>query len=78
MGFRPFPACYKPEMDFTPALNEEGNNRFQQSIGILRWAIELGRVDILTEITCLSQHLVEPREGHLVAIYKKLKYLDMC
>ncbi len=40
--------------------------------------MELGRVDTLTEVNCLSQHLAEPREGHRVAVYKILKYLDIC
>ena len=39
--------------------------------------MELGRVDTLTEVICLSQYLAEPREGHRVAVYKILKYLDM-
>ena len=38
---------------------------FQQLIGVLRWSIELGRIDIMTEVSCLSQHLFSPREGHL-------------
>jgi len=61
----------------TPVLDEEKSNRFQQLIGILRWAIELGRIDILTEVSCLSQHLAEPREGHLIAVYKIFKYLSL-
>jgi len=61
-GLRPYPACYRPEIDVTPVLDEERTNRFQQLIGILRWAIELGRIDILTEVSCLSQHLAEPNE----------------
>jgi len=73
-GLRPYPACYRPEVDVTPVLDEERTNRFQ---GILRWAIELGRIDILTEVSCLSQYLAEPREGHLVAIYKIFKYLSL-
>ena len=75
-GLRPYPASYRPEMDVTPTLDEEGTTKFQQLIGILRWAIELGRVDILTEVSCLSQHLAEPRDGHLIAVYKIFKYLD--
>jgi len=67
-GLRPYPSCYRPELDVSTTLDEEETNRFQQLIGILRWAIELGRVDILTEVSCLSQHLAEPREGHLVAV----------
>jgi len=45
-------------------------NRFQQLIGILRWSIELGRIDILTEVSCLSQ-------GHVIAVYKVFKYLSL-
>ena len=33
-------------------------------------------MDILTEVSCLSQHLAEPRDGHLIAAYKIFKYLD--
>jgi len=64
-------------VDTTPVLDEESTNRFQQLIGILRWAIELGRIDILTEVSCLLQHLAEPREGHLIAVYKIFKYLNL-
>jgi len=71
-GLRPYPSSYRSEVDVTQVLDEEKTNRFQQLIGILRWAIELGRVDILTEVCCLSQHLVEPREGHLIAVYNFL------
>ena len=77
-GLRPYPASYRPEMNVTPTLDEEGTNRFQQLIGILRWSIELGRIDILTEVSYLSQHLAEPRDGHLIAVYKIFKYLDVC
>jgi len=65
-------------VDVTQVLDEEKTNRFQQLIGILRWAIELGRVDILTEVSCLSQHLAEPKEGHLISVYKIFKYLNQC
>ena len=77
-GLRPYPASYRPEIDVTSTLDEDGKTKFQQLIGILRWAIELGRVDILTEVSCLSQHLAEPRDGHLLAVYKIFKYLDAC
>jgi len=76
-GLRPYPACYRPEIDVTPVLDEERTNQFQRLIGILRWAVELGRIDILTEVSCLSQHLAETREGHLVAVYKIFKYLSL-
>ena len=71
-SLRPYPSSYRPEVDVTQVLDEEKTNRFHQLIRILRWAIELGRVDILTEVGCLSQHLAEPREGH----NKIFKYLS--
>ena len=74
-GERPFPAQYRPEVDTTPVLSEEKQPRYLQLIGILRWAIELGRVDILTEVSVLSQHQCSPREGQLNALYRIFWYL---
>ena len=73
-GKRPFPATYRPELDTSPEL--EDITKYQQYIGVLRWACELGRIDILTEVSVLSQHLCNPREGHLDAIYRIFNYLD--
>ena len=42
---------------------------------MLRWSIELRRIDILTEASCLSQHLCSPREGHLDEVYRIFRYL---
>ena len=44
-------------------------------IGQLRWAVEIGRVDILLEVALLSQHLALPREGHLEQALRVLGYL---
>lgn len=76
-GKRPFPSTYRPEIDVSKELDEKSTNLFQQYIGILRWSIELGRIDIYTEVSCLSQHLCNPREGHLLAIYKIFRYLQV-
>ena len=50
-------------------------SRFLQLIGILRWAIELGRLDIFVEVSQLSQHQALPRRGHLEALYHIFAYL---
>ena len=76
-GKRPYPLSYRPEIDVTKELNPQLLNRYQQLIGTLRWAIELGRIDIYTEVSCLSQHLCNPREGHLLAVYKIFRYLQV-
>jgi hypothetical protein len=56
--------------------DEEHSPRFRQIIGILRWATELGRIDILTEVSMLSQYQASPREGHLEALYWIVNYLS--
>ena len=48
---------------------------YQSQIGILRWAVELGRVDIITEVSTLASHLALPREGHLDALFQIYAYL---
>ena len=44
-------------------------------IGILRWAVELGRINIIIEVTLLSSFNTSPREGHLEAAYQIFEYL---
>jgi hypothetical protein len=39
--------------------------QFQELIGQLRWAVKIGRVDILPEVLILSSCLAMPRAGHL-------------
>ena len=50
--------------------------RYQQLIGILRWDVELGRVDINYEVSCLSSHLAMLRVGHLEAVYNIFGYIS--
>jgi hypothetical protein len=61
----PFAGVYKPELDESPELDPTRANFYQSQIGILRWCVELGRIDIITEISMLSTYLCLPREGHL-------------
>ena len=75
-GKRPYPSSYRPEMDVTPELDAESMNRYQQYIGVLHWAIELDRINVNTKLSCLSQHLASPREGHMHAVYKIFRYLQ--
>lgn len=66
---QPYPKGYRPEIDVSDELDEKGIHIFQELIGILWWAVELGRVDIMTEVSCLSQHLCAPQVGHLDTAY---------
>ena len=71
----PFPSNYRPELDVTPELSPDMASRFMQLIGILRWAVELGQLDVFHELSQLSQHQALPREGHLEALYHMFAYL---
>jgi hypothetical protein len=67
---------YRLELDISPDLDDDLATRFQQMIGILRWAIELGRIDFITEVSHLSSHNVSPRAGLLEAAFQVFENLD--
>jgi len=54
-------------VDVLPLLDSMLTTRFQNGLGVLRWIVELGRIDIMTEVSMLSAHNAMPREGHLEA-----------
>ena len=64
-----------PELDGTPELDDEERTYYQELIGILRWATELGRVDILYEVSILSQYQSASRQGHMEQIMHIFGYL---
>jgi hypothetical protein len=67
---------YQPELDVTDELDSELLSRYSQLIGILRWMVELGRINIYHEVSVLSQYLALPRQGHLEAVYHIFAYLN--
>ena len=71
----PFRGDYRPEIDFTPELNPTEAAYFQSLIGVLRWIVELGRVDITCEVSELASMMAMPREGHLDQVYHVFAYL---
>ena len=44
----------------TEELEEDEASYYHSLIGVLRWIVELGRVDINTEVSMLSSHLALP------------------
>ena len=42
---------------------------------ILLWAVELGRIDIFTEFTEMSQYSVSPRLGNIEGLYNMFEYM---
>jgi hypothetical protein len=72
-----FAGGYTPELDESPDLDPTRANFYQSQIGTLRWSVELGRIDIITEVSMLSNYLFLPREGHLEAFFHVFAYLGL-
>ena len=71
----PLPSAYRPELDVTPELNASDASYYMSLIGVLRWIVELGRVDICLECSLMSSHLALPRKGHLDNVLRIFSHL---
>ena len=71
----PMSSGYRPEIDTSDELGTDDITFFQEIIGILRWMIELGRVDILFEVSLLSSYQASPRLGHLLQALHIVAYI---
>lgn len=71
----PFTMDCEPELDTSPELGPDLASFYMAQIGVLRWILELGRVDIATEVSLLSSHSAMPREGHLDAMLHLFAHL---
>ena len=71
----PMQLTYRPELGILPELSTEESSYYQSLIGVLRWIVELGRIDICLEVSMMSSHLALPREGHLEQVFQIFVYL---
>ena len=71
----PLMTSYRPELDVSPELTPRDSAYYQSLIGILRWIVELGRIDICLEVSMMSSHLAMPRKGHLDQVLHIFAYL---
>ena len=69
-------SSFVPELDGTPELEPDDHRFYQEMIGMLRWATELGRVDVLYEVSLLSQYQASPRQGHMEQVLHVFAFLD--
>jgi hypothetical protein len=70
------PSGYRPELDASNYCNCDEGNYYQQKIGVLRWAVELGRIDIAVEVSMLASYSVAPRIGHFDALLHVFAHLN--
>jgi hypothetical protein len=73
----PFPVDYDPSTDLSEILDPECSSFYQHLIGVMRWMVELGRIDIATKVSMLSSYLACPREGHLENALHVMGYLQL-
>jgi len=71
----PMTTGYRPELDVTELLDPQTANYYQSLIGVLRWTVEIGRIDITTEVSMLAACMAMPRKGHLFAVFRVFAYL---
>ena len=59
----PFPGDYEPKLDTTPILNPELLSWYASLIGMLRWMVEISRVDIITEVLKMASQMASLTSG---------------
>jgi hypothetical protein len=64
----PFAADYEPEIDESELLDPDLALWYASLIGMLRWMVEIGRVEIITRVSLMASQMAMPREGHLDAV----------
>jgi hypothetical protein len=75
-SYTPLPVDYKPELNVSTALKSDGAQNYQELIGVLHWAVEIGRVDVILEASLMSAHLALPLVEHLEAMHRMFGYLE--
>ena len=68
-------STYEPELDVTQKLEASDTSYYQSIIGVLRWIVKLGCVDICLEVSMMSFHLALPKRGHLDQVFQIFVYL---
>jgi hypothetical protein len=71
----PFTSGYHCEVDATSELDERRASYYHGQVGVLRWMVELGRIDIMVPVSMLASQIAAPRQGHLEQIFHLYAYL---
>ena len=71
----PMRSMYRPKLNISPELSTEESSYYQSLIGVLRWIVELGRINLCLEVSMMSSHQALPREGHLEQVFQIFTYL---
>jgi hypothetical protein len=73
----PFPVDYDPSTDLSDMLDPECSSFYQHLIGVMRWIVEFGQIDIATKVSMLSSYLACPHKGHFENALHAMGYLQL-
>ena len=73
----PFLVDYDPSTDLSDLLDPDCSSFYQHLIGVMIWMVELGCIDIATEVSMLSSYLACPCKGHLENALHVMGYLRL-
>ncbi|GFH47961.1 hypothetical protein CTEN210_14370 [Chaetoceros tenuissimus] len=68
---------YRPELDTTPELDKSEASYYMSLVGILRWIVELNRIDIAVEVSMMASVMALPRKGHLDQLFHMFAFLKI-
>jgi hypothetical protein len=63
-------------LDVTELLSDDEATFFQSQIGVLWWMVEIGRIDIITEVSMLASCVAAPQREQLDTIFHMFAYLE--
>ena len=68
---------YRPELNTTPELNKLEASYYMSLVGILRWIVELNRIDIAAEVSMMALVIALPRKGYLDQLFHIFGFLKI-
>jgi hypothetical protein len=70
----PIQAGSHPELDTSKFLEDDDVQLYQSYIGVLRWAVELRRIDLAHVAGAMARLSAAPRQGHLYTVLRIFAY----
>ena len=64
-----------PELDKSPFINEKAKKIYWSLMGMLQWAVTIGRMDIHVAVMTMGRFRMEPRKGHLERVARIFGFL---
>jgi len=71
----PLPPNYHPEDDQSSFLSDEEISLYQSFTVTLRWAVELGRIELTFAVSLMSRFTTAPRTYHMQKLLWMFSYI---